>query len=169
MAAAVKAGCRDEAASTLMEVAWLCAPSLAFAEQAARSATMKATASRLARTATAPSRHLHHDVGRLDHAHRLVADLEVELLGGLSSHQADKPMRTRDELDNRGHAITLNARHDAGEAISRGLGNDRPPNGFPAPRRLHQAVYARGTGRLHRCLVRGSGRQGMSPERWVTR
>src|SRR5437588_678727 len=35
MAAAVKAGCRDEAASTLMEVAWLCAPSLAFAEQAA--------------------------------------------------------------------------------------------------------------------------------------
>src|SRR5207302_2814302 len=121
VAAAVKAGCRDEAASTLMEVAWLCAPSLAFAEQAARSATMKATASRLARTATAPSRHLHHDVGRLDHAHRLVADLEVELLGGLSGHQTDKPMRTRDDLHDRGHAVALDARHDASEAISRGL------------------------------------------------
>ena len=118
-----------------MDVAFLGAASLAFAEHAARSATINATASHLARTATAPRRHLHYDVGRLDHTHRLVADLEVELLGGLSSHQADKPMRTRDELDNRGHAITLNARHDAGEAISRGLGNDRPPNGFPAPRR----------------------------------
>src|SRR5207302_7416246 len=116
VAAAVKAGCRDEAASTLMEVAWLRAPSLAFAEQAARSATMKATASRLARTATAPSRHLHHDVGRLDHAHRLVADLEVELLGGLSGHQTDKPMRTRDDLDNGGYAITLDTPHHARQA-----------------------------------------------------
>ena len=94
---------------------------------------MNATASHLARTATAPSRHLHHDVGRLDHAHRLVADLEIELLGRLSGHQTDKPMGTRDDLDNRGHSVTLDARHDARETISRRLGRDRPLIGFAAP------------------------------------
>src|SRR6266404_7956263 len=71
-------------------------------------------------------RDLDDDVGRLDDTDGLVTDLEIEFLDGFGRHEADEPMRTGDDFDDGSHAIAFDPGDDAREAVSRGLGHDRP-------------------------------------------
>ena len=93
--AAVNAALRDEAARTVMgdgapDETWLAEP-----VHAARHAAIRRRAGALARTAGASaSGDLHDDVCGLHDAHRLVANLQIELFGGFRGHETDEPMWT---------------------------------------------------------------------------
>src|SRR5437667_6849777 len=117
----MKAVCREEAASTVIGRPWVVdALPLEPGEHAVETAATTTAVSHLARTLTAPRRHLDHDVRRLDHADRLVAHLQVQLLGRLGGHQAHEAVRPRHELHDRRDTVAFDARHDASEAVPGG-------------------------------------------------
>src|SRR2546427_279806 len=72
-------------------------------EEPGRSRALR-TATQTRNEAVSPARfprrwNLHDHIGRLDHADRLVAERQAQLVDCLRGHQADHPMRTREDLN----------------------------------------------------------------------
>src|SRR2546421_7732862 len=96
----------------------------------ARAATTRTSAAN--RRMGPSARDFDDDLGRLDDADRLVADAQVQLVDRFRGHEAHEAVWPGEDLDDGRDPVALDAGDDAGEAVSRGLGDDRPVRRSPA-------------------------------------